>query len=70
MAAFAPATQICGRIAAYQAGTIAQVDAHLTRLTLSWAALRKASPPTDKMRDDYQADVDLLLDARARLQER
>jgi hypothetical protein len=60
--------QIRGRIAAYQAGSIGQIDAHLTRLTLSWAALRKVSPPTEKMRDDYRNDVDLLLEARLRLQ--
>lgn len=67
MATFAPANQIRGRIAAYKASSTADIDEALTRLTASWAALLKMSPPTDKMRGDYDHDVDLLLDARARL---
>jgi hypothetical protein len=57
-------TQIRGRIAAYNAGSIPEIDAHLTRLTTSWA---KVQQPTEKMRGDYQADLDLLLEARQRL---
>lgn len=61
-------TRLRGQIAVYNVATVAEVDRYLTRLTTSWAALLKMSPPTDKMRNDYAADVDLLLEARLRLQ--
>lgn len=68
MAASAPAKRIRGKVTAYNVATIAAVDDNLTRLTTSWAELLKVSPPTDKMRDDYRHDLDLLLEVRLRLQ--
>ena len=64
----ASAKRVRGKVTAYNVATIAAVDENLTRLTVSWAELLKVSPPTDKMRDDYRHDVDLLLEARLRLQ--
>ena len=64
----ASAKRIHGKVTSYNVASIAAVDENLARLTTSWAALLKMSPPTDKMRDDYRHDLDLLLEARLRLQ--
>jgi hypothetical protein len=68
VAASAPATRIRGKVTAYNVATIAAIDENLTRLTTSWSELLKVSPPTDKMRDDYQHDLNLLLEKRLELQ--